>query len=629
MVGLPMTKKIKFLFGTVLLTLGYNTQDCYAQNLQYVNSFTVNSLASATFIELDSNSDIGHISFSGDVAADKNNSDNRDTSILNSLDAFLIKQSRSGEYIWHRQIAGSGKEEIMKNWKNNSGDIFTLVRSNSDTLYFNYPLRLAVWIGTLSGSMAYHLIKYDRNGEYKGNFFLGSNFVISSLSSFIRNEELDFVVHVSQPYIIPNKTDTVFATNEQQKFVGLKINLATMQLKNYFLFDFWSTRVSTGSVIFDYAGIWVAYAVRYPFDSTFRSIISFGEGLFGLTDTITVKGSFTLESGTYHNDTLYLITKAAIGTYYLSNHSFLDNSQFALTKWVSGVLVSKKYFSSNYSLKLGVFNSEKGKLYFYGYASDVDQSNEPLEFFIGNKYYFDKPRIGFWGPILNDSLEWISYISEPGQTAFNGYNNFFASSTGDQYLSGLIGINTDYDPGPYLYVFPPLQYQGKPYAAKYNCKPHSIFSYTKKGGKVTFTNLSTGSDQFKWFFGHGNVSTTEKHPIHTFLDSGDYDITLIAYNNCGNDTFIFPIYIGNLLGVKSITDREAVVFPNPATSSFSIEGAEIGSTVTMYNALGMQVFSEVFLTDPQRFNIGSFVKGTYFLKVDCNLKIRVFKLIKI
>lgn len=65
----------------------------------------------------------------------------------------------------------------------------------------------------------------------------------------------------------------------------------------------------------------------------------------------------------------------------------------------------------------------------------------------------------------------------------------------------------------------------KPSVAKmkfdFNCQNPSRFS---------FTNLAVGADSWLWNFGDGNTST-ERHPVHIYSDTGSYIVELFTYNN--------------------------------------------------------------------------------------------------
>ena len=60
--------------------------------------------------------------------------------------------------------------------------------------------------------------------------------------------------------------------------------------------------------------------------------------------------------------------------------------------------------------------------------------------------------------------------------------------------------------------------------------PSANFSFTPSEGyykEVSFANLSLSAISYSWDFGDGATST-EENPSHTYVDDGDYTVTLIA-----------------------------------------------------------------------------------------------------
>lgn len=57
-------------------------------------------------------------------------------------------------------------------------------------------------------------------------------------------------------------------------------------------------------------------------------------------------------------------------------------------------------------------------------------------------------------------------------------------------------------------------------------------NFSEPGGAVTFTNTSTDAVEYFWEFGDGGISTDE-NPTHTYLETGNYTITLQARGSGG------------------------------------------------------------------------------------------------
>lgn len=66
-------------------------------------------------------------------------------------------------------------------------------------------------------------------------------------------------------------------------------------------------------------------------------------------------------------------------------------------------------------------------------------------------------------------------------------------------------------------------------------KPVASFLYDIDEQRVTFRNNSENANHFFWDFGDG-ISSFAENPQHEYESSGDYIVSLIAFNECGSDT---------------------------------------------------------------------------------------------
>ncbi len=64
--------------------------------------------------------------------------------------------------------------------------------------------------------------------------------------------------------------------------------------------------------------------------------------------------------------------------------------------------------------------------------------------------------------------------------------------------------------------------------------PEPNFTFGLNDLEVNFVNTSTSATSYSWDFGDGNTST-EESPTHTYAQGGNYDIMLIALNDCGTN----------------------------------------------------------------------------------------------
>lgn len=67
--------------------------------------------------------------------------------------------------------------------------------------------------------------------------------------------------------------------------------------------------------------------------------------------------------------------------------------------------------------------------------------------------------------------------------------------------------------------------------------PVADYTFTPQYGNpplaVTFTNTSTGASSYLWNFGDGSAVTTIVNPLHTYIDTGSFAISLSARDNFG------------------------------------------------------------------------------------------------
>ncbi len=96
-------------------------------------------------------------------------------------------------------------------------------------------------------------------------------------------------------------------------------------------------------------------------------------------------------------------------------------------------------------------------------------------------------------------------------------------------------------------------------------------------GTVQFTNTSSGSTNFVWFFGDGNTST-QTNPVHTYLQNGIYTVKLRAINCKGKDSLVMTNYITIDMPVQPVvTDASKC---GPGTLALSASGS---GTVKWYD----------------------------------------------
>ncbi|MCU0328340.1 MAG: PKD domain-containing protein, partial [Chitinophagales bacterium] len=87
------------------------------------------------------------------------------------------------------------------------------------------------------------------------------------------------------------------------------------------------------------------------------------------------------------------------------------------------------------------------------------------------------------------------------------------------------------------------------------------------GNKIPFSNRSLYAQSYLWDFGDGKTSR-EKNPIHTYLSSGVFQVTLTVTNSCGQSTITRKTVTVKSVGSGIKESEQALLFlyPNPTTA---------------------------------------------------------------
>ncbi len=161
-------------------------------------------------------------------------------------------------------------------------------------------------------------------------------------------------------------------------------------------------------------------------------------------------------------------------------------------------------------------------------------------------------------------------------------------------------------------------------------KPISSFSYTDSGFTVTFTDLSENGVSYDWDFGDGN-SSSFVNPVHTYSNSGFYDVCLTIYNKCNQVDSIcttVPIQPDGIETARTL--NYARIYPNPARERVAIDFHLNSSALvdlTVMNPLGETIYNSLDMvsTGPHTLQLGegqsySIPAGVYIIKLNVGEK---------
>jgi len=157
-------------------------------------------------------------------------------------------------------------------------------------------------------------------------------------------------------------------------------------------------------------------------------------------------------------------------------------------------------------------------------------------------------------------------------------------------------------------------------------KPVAAFNQTVNNAQVTFTNTSTGATAWNWDFGDGTTGT-EQNPVHTYLQSGTYNVKLSAFSevNSVHTTTNSVVVILTAVNEESLPTITTLYqnYPNPfnPTTTITYKLSSVSNvTLKIYDVLGREVASLVNeLQNAGEYKVsfdgGRYSGGVYFYKI--------------
>ncbi|MBP6978144.1 MAG: PKD domain-containing protein [Lentimicrobiaceae bacterium] len=96
--------------------------------------------------------------------------------------------------------------------------------------------------------------------------------------------------------------------------------------------------------------------------------------------------------------------------------------------------------------------------------------------------------------------------------------------------------------------------------------PKAAFYYEIHGIEIYFYNTSLKADSLSWDFMDGSGSDLPD-PVHSFNKTGEYNVVLHVYNDCGQDSVTHMVYVGT---EELEQDAPVTLYPVPASDKLYI-----------------------------------------------------------
>ena len=143
---------------------------------------------------------------------------------------------------------------------------------------------------------------------------------------------------------------------------------------------------------------------------------------------------------------------------------------------------------------------------------------------------------------------------------------------------------------------------------------NASFNYSYyANNKVGFINQSTGSNMsYKWYFGDGD-SSTEKNPIHQYVNANGKTVRLVVKGNCGNkDT---SIVLRDFTRIDQNQSISLDFFPNPSNDLIQVQSNSTHKIHVKIMDLSGKTIVEMEVKNGDKIDLHSVSSGTYLVKM--------------
>lgn len=194
--------------------------------------------------------------------------------------------------------------------------------------------------------------------------------------------------------------------------------------------------------------------------------------------------------------------------------------------------------------------------------------------------------------------------------AYSGSNTATLTvNSENEDLSGYVfRAKVTLDDGQIAYSFQSNEAEGKPTVN---------FTYSISNKQISFFSNIQSADSIVWNFGDGSEVSNEENPVYAYSEDGTYEVTLTAFNDCGESKSTQTIEF-NVLSNKNKSNFKLSIFPNPVQNKLTIiaeKNKEQIQKIEIINLEGKQILNQSVLENNNKTTINTinWEKGIYFI----------------
>tara|TARA_B100000809_G_scaffold266334_1_gene328569 strand:- start:2255 stop:3745 length:1491 start_codon:yes stop_codon:yes gene_type:complete len=144
------------------------------------------------------------------------------------------------------------------------------------------------------------------------------------------------------------------------------------------------------------------------------------------------------------------------------------------------------------------------------------------------------------------------------------------------------------------------------------------FNFIQTNVEVDFTSTSSFNDSVWWDFGNDTIGGNLNSITHNYDSIGTFDVWLHVYNDCTEDSIMFQVTTDDV-GIEE-ANYMVKIYPNPSSTSVTMENIPSNSIIEVYNIVGERVIITQAISNSTSINVSELCNGTYFIKINSDLK---------
>jgi PKD repeat protein len=154
------------------------------------------------------------------------------------------------------------------------------------------------------------------------------------------------------------------------------------------------------------------------------------------------------------------------------------------------------------------------------------------------------------------------------------------------------------------------------------------FSYSDNSGFSNLTQNTNNTTTYHWDFGNGDYST-DVTPTYSYDSSGVYTVTLIATDECGQESVKVREITASEVNVV-VYESDILIYPNPVNNILYIENQHIEQSfvTSIFDITGKKVYENRTASNEETIDISYLNSGIYIIKMEEKGKINYSKIIK-